>query len=89
MPIIEDIKSYLLDKMKVPAQDYANKIMAKVIKKIFLAVVGVSFVTTGLIFLLIGVVAYLTQVIAPWMAWGIVGLITAFVGALLLLILRR
>ena len=89
MPILEEIKKYLLDQLKVPAQDYASKIMGKIIKQIFLAVVGVSFVTTGLIFLLIGVVAYLSQALSSWMAWGIVGLITALLGAVLLLILRR
>lgn len=89
LPFLQDAIAFLLDKMKVPAQEYANKIVAKIIKIVFLAVVGVSFLTTGLIFILIAVVTYLTQLMAAWLAWGIVGLVTALVGTVLLLLIRR
>lgn len=89
MPFLQEIIAYLLGKMKVPAQEYANKILSKLVRLIFLTVVGVSFLTAGLIFILIAIVKYLTTIMAVWLAWGIVGLITALIGAVLLLLLRR
>jgi len=89
LPFLQDVITYLLDKTKAPAQDYANRVLAKLVRLVLVTVVGVSFLAAGLIFFLIAIITYLSQLMVAWLAWGIVGLITALVGGVLLLLLRR
>jgi hypothetical protein len=54
------------------------------------AVLGTVLVSVGLIFSLMGLVTYLSQLVNPALAWALVGLGTAAVGAALVLpVLRR
>jgi hypothetical protein len=89
LPFLQDVITYLLDKTKVPAQEYANRVLAKLVRLVLVTVVGVSFLAAGLIFFLIAIITYLTLVMPAFLAWGLVGLITALVGTVLLLLLRR
>jgi uncharacterized membrane protein YhiD involved in acid resistance len=89
LPFLQDVITYLLDKTKAPAQEYANRVLAKLVRLVLVTVVGVSFLAAGLIFFLIAIITYLSQLMTAWLAWGIVGLITALIGSVLLLLLRR
>ena len=86
---IQEIIDLLLHEIKRALRGYANRILIKVVKLLILSVVGVSFLAIGLIFVLIGIVTYLSELMFPGLAWGIVGLIAALIGAILLLLLRR
>ena len=48
--------------------------------------VGITFVAAGSIFILIGIVTYLSQFMYSGLAWGLVGLVVVLVGGVLLLL---
>jgi uncharacterized membrane protein len=90
----------VLDHVKEGLDDYANtakldielfvdRITRQVIKKMVPAILGTVLVLVGLIFSLMGLVTYLSHLVNPALAWGLVGLGTAAVGAALVLPLLR
>lgn len=91
----------MLNQVKQGLDDYANtakldieifvdSITRRVIKAVVPAVLGTVLVSVGLIFSLMGLVSYLSQLVNPALAWAIVGLSMAAVGAALVLpVLRR
>ena len=54
-------------------------------KTLALVLVGVSLVSIGMIFIWLGVYEYLTQFLAKWLAWLIVGVISILLGIVLAL----
>ena len=50
-----------------------------------LVMVGLAFVTAGLIIIVRGAIAYLAQFMASWLAWGLVGLIVVLIGIIALI----
>jgi hypothetical protein len=90
----------VLNQVKEGLDDYANtakrdielfvdSITRRVIKAVVPAVLGTVLVSAGLVFSLIGLVNYLSQLVNPALAWAIVGLGMAAVGAALVLPLLR
>lgn len=91
----------MLHQVKEGLDDYANtarldievfvdRITQRVIRKMVPAVLGTVLVSVGLIFSLMGLVTYLSQLVNPALAWALVGLGMAGVGAALVLpVLRR
>jgi len=98
---VQDLVDDLLDRVKEGLDDYAksarqevelfvDKLLRRAIKGMAVGLLGAVMVSAGLIFSLVGLVTYLSQVINPAFAWGIVGLGMVGLGAVLLfMILRR
>ena len=87
--IIHQLVKSVTDGLKHDVEAYANKIIQRVLRALVLGGVGVTFLAAGSIFVLIGVVAYLSTFMFSGLAWGLVGLVVALVGAVLLLLIRR
>jgi len=68
---------------------YADRILRRTLKAIVLGGIGVTFLAAGSIFVLIGIVTYLSTFMFSGLAWGIVGLVVALLGGVLLLLVRR
>jgi hypothetical protein len=87
--IIHQLMDEVTGGLKHDVEAYANRLLRRMLKALVLGGVGVTFLATGSIFVLIGVVAYLSTFMFNGLAWGIVGLVVALVGAVLLLLIRR
>jgi hypothetical protein len=92
--VVHDLVDGVLDHVKEGLDDYANtarqdlelfvdRILGRVVKAMVLAVLGTVLVSAGFIFSLVGLVTYLSQVINPAFAWGLVGLGMVGLGAVL------
>jgi O-antigen/teichoic acid export membrane protein len=90
----------VLNQVKEGLDDYANtaridveafvdRITQRVIRKMVPALLGTVLVSVGLIFFLMGLVNYLSQLVNPALAWALVGLGMGAVGAALVLPLLR
>jgi hypothetical protein len=77
------------DGLKHDVEAYAKKVLTQMMKMLVLAGVGITFLAAGSVFLLVGIVTYLSKFMFSGLAWGLVGLIVALVGGLLLLLIRR
>lgn len=87
--IIRELVKDAADGLKHDVEAYANKILRRILRTLVLAGVGVTFLAAGSIFVLIGLVTYLSRFMFSGLAWGFVGLVVALVGAVLLLLVRR
>jgi len=98
--VVQDLVDDVLDRVKRELDDYANtaridveqfvdKIVQRVVKAMVPAILGIVLVSAGLIFSLVGLVTYLSQVMNPAFAWGLVGIGMVVVGAVLILPLIR
>jgi hypothetical protein len=98
--VVEDLVDDVLDKVKQGLDDYADtvtrdverfvdRMLRRAVKEIALGVVGAALVSAGLIFSLVGMVTYLSSLVSPAFAWGIVGLGMIGLGAVLVLPLLR
>jgi hypothetical protein len=83
--LIEDIAGGL----KHDVEAYADRIIRRMLKVLVLGGVGVAFLVVGSIFVLIGIVAYLSTFMFGGLAWGLVGVVVALLGGALLLLIRR
>jgi hypothetical protein len=89
---LDQVKAGLDDYAKTAKQDielFVDRITRRFIRVIVPAVLGTVLVSVGLIFSLMGLVTYLSQLVNPALAWAIVGLGMAAVGAALVLPLLR
>jgi len=87
--IIQQLVEGVAGELKHDAEAYANRILRRMVKTLVLAGVGVTYLAAGSVFVLIGIVAYLSAFMFSGLAWGLVGLVVALVGAVLLLLIRR
>jgi hypothetical protein len=87
--IIQQLIEDLSGGLKRDVEVYADRILRRMLKTLVLGGVGVTFLVAGSIFVLIGIVAYLSTFMFSGLAWGLVGLIVAIVGGVLLLLIRR
>ena len=87
--IIQHLIEDLTGGVKHDVEAYANKILRRMLKTLVLGGVGVTFLAAGSIFVLVGIVTYLSMFMLSGLAWGFVGLIVALVGGVLLLLVRR
>jgi hypothetical protein len=100
LSLLEQVEDWLLTeaettvrgyarRMETDLEQYARSLIARMLKTVALGMAGIAFPITGTIFLLLGSVTYLSGVVTPPLAWGIVGLVAGSCGALLLLLARR
>jgi hypothetical protein len=87
--IIQQLIEDLTGGLKHDVEVYADRILRRMLKTLVLGGIGVTFLVAGSIFILIGIVAYLSTFMFSGLAWGLVGLIVAIVGGLLLQLIRR
>ena len=87
--IIKQLVEDLTHGLEHDVEAYANRILQRMLRSLVLGGVGVTFLAAGSVFLLIGIVAYLSTFMFNGLAWGIVGLVAALIGAMLLLLIRR
>ncbi|MDA4115147.1 MAG: phage holin family protein [Thaumarchaeota archaeon] len=87
--IIRHLMEDATDGLKHDVEAYANKVLKQMMRTLVLAGVGVTFLAVGSVFLLVGVVASLSKFMFSGLAWGLVGLIVALVGGVLVLLIRR
>jgi hypothetical protein len=87
--IIQQLIEDFTDGLKHDFEGYADRILRRVLRILVLGGMGVTFLAAGSIFILIGIVTYISQFISTGLAWGLVGLIVVSVGGVLLLLIRR
>jgi len=86
---VQELVDSLTDQLKYSIEGYTSRLQRRVLRTLVLGGLGVTFLAAGSVFVLFGVVVYLSQVMFGGLAWGIVGLIAALVGGVLLLLVRR
>jgi di/tricarboxylate transporter len=87
--IIQQLIEDFTGGLKHDVEAYADRIVRRVLKAIVLGGLGVTFLAAGSIFVLIGIVTYLSTLMFSGLAWGLVGLVVILVGGVLLLLIRR
>jgi len=75
--------------LKHMLEAYTRKIIRRAIKVLILCMVGLTFLGVGFVFILYGTASYLAQFMFSGLAFGLVGLIAALVGIVLILLVRR
>lgn len=86
--VIQQLVEALTSGLTHILERYTNRILHRALRVLVLAGLGVAFLAVGSIFILISIVTYLSRFMFSGLAWGIVGLITALVGAVMLLLIR-
>jgi fatty acid desaturase len=87
--IIKQLVEDATDGLKHDVEAYANRILKRMLRTMVIAGVGLTFLAAGSVFVLIGVVAYLSRLMFGGLAWGLVGLIVVLAGGVLLLLVSR
>jgi len=87
--IIQRLMEDFTGGLKHDVEAYADRMLRRMLKALVLGGLGVTFLAAGSIFILIGVVTYLSKFMFSGLAWGLVGLVVALVGGVLLLLIRR
>jgi hypothetical protein len=87
--VIQQLVESVTDQLKIAVEGYSRKILRQLMKIFVLAGIGVTFLAVGSIFMLIGTTTYLSQFMFDGLAWGIVGLVAALMGIVLLLLITR
>lgn len=93
MSILNDIIQLVTDEvsgqLRHALEAYTRKVIRQAIKVLILCMVGLTFVAVGFVFMLYGTATYLAQFMSSGLAFGLVGLIAALIGAILILLVRR
>jgi hypothetical protein len=98
--VVQGLVDDVLNQVKEGLDDYANiakrdielfvdRTTQQVIRKMVPALLGTVLVSVGLIFSLMGLINYVSQLVNPALAWALVGLGMGGVGAALVLPLLR
>ncbi len=98
MTSVREIIDALLKEIKDVLREYVHEteaalkkrlqklLISAIIVSVLLAMV-IAFIGSGILFLLIGSLKYLSTLMPAWQAWGIMGLTSAVIGVLLFLVL--
>jgi hypothetical protein len=93
LSILKDILQLVSDEVSIQLKHaleaYTRKIIRQAIKVVILCMVGLTFLGVGFVFMLYGTATYLGQFMFSGLAFGLVGLIAALVGVILILLIRR
>jgi hypothetical protein len=93
LSILNDVLQLVVDEvsgqLKHLLEAYTRRIIRRAIRVLILCMVGLTFVAVGFVFILFGTATYLAQFMFSGLAYGLVGLIAALVGIVLLLLVRR
>jgi hypothetical protein len=87
--VIRKLTDDLTGGFKHDVEAYVDRLLRRMLKALILGGLAVTFLAAGSIFVLVGIVAYLSTFMFSGLAWGLVGLIVALVGGVLLLLVRR
>jgi len=86
---VQQLVDSLTNEVKYSIEGYAHRLQRRLLRTLVIGGMGVTLLAAGSVFVLFGVVAYLSQLMFGGLAWGLVGLIAALVGGVLLLLVRR
>ncbi|MGA2665073.1 MAG: hypothetical protein ABSF83_09030 [Nitrososphaerales archaeon] len=93
MSILNDVLRLVSDEISVQLKHsleaYTRKAVRRAMKVLILCMVGLTFLGVGFVFMLYGTASYLAQFMFSGLAFGLVGLIAALVGLVLILLVRR
>ena len=84
--ILKKISSAILAQAQEALGGYVKDKIKRVLKTIAAALTAVILLATGVIFICVGLIRYLSSIVPPWSAWMFVGIIVAMIGLLLLLL---
>ena len=84
--ILKKISSTVLSEAREAVGGYVKEKIKQVLKTIAVAVAAIVFLSTGVIFVCVGLIRYLSLIVPSWLAWIFVGIIVAMIGLLLLLV---
>ena len=92
--IWDRIGEAILNELKDIIRRYVDRSLRELVKTLLLIIVGIALVAFGFFFAGIGAIIYLSEfmpgyVMKSWLAWGIVGVIMALIGAIFLMRLGR
>jgi hypothetical protein len=93
MSILKDLLELVADEvsgqLRRPLEAYARDLVRRAIRVVIMCMVGLTFLAVGFVFILSGAATYLAQFMFSGFAYGLVGLVAALVGGVLLLLVRR
>ena len=100
MSLLEQVEDWLLTEAESALHNYAKQLQLdieryaiglarRVLQTLALGLAGVALLLVGSVFMLIGAETYLSSVITPPLAWGLVGLVTGVCGTLILRVARH
>jgi hypothetical protein len=93
LSILKDVLQLLSDEvsaqLKHALEAYTRRIIRRAMRILILCMLGVTFAAVGFVFMLYGTATYLAQYMFSGLAFGLVGLIAALVGAILILLAKR
>jgi polyferredoxin len=93
LSILKDVIQLLTDEvsaqLKQALEAHTRRIIRRAMKVLILCVVGLTFLGVGFVFLLYGTATYLGQFMFSGLAFGVVGLVAALVGIIMILLVRR
>lgn len=84
--ILKKISSTVLSEAREAVGGYVKEKIKQVLKTIAVAVAAIVFLSTGVIFVCVGLIRYLSLIVPSWLAWIFVGIIVAMIGLLLILV---
>jgi len=84
--ILKKISSTILSEAQEAVGGYVKDKIKQVLKTIAVAVTAIVFLATGVIFICVGLIRYLSLIVPSWLAWIFIGIIVAMIGLLLLLV---
>ena len=84
--ILKKISSSILEEAQEAVGSYVKDKSKRALKIIAAALTAVILLATGVIFVCVGLIRYLSSIVPSWLAWTIVGIIVAMIGVLLLLV---
>jgi hypothetical protein len=93
LSVLKDVLQLLQDEvsaqLKHALEAYTRRIIRRAIRILILCMLGVTFAAVGFVFILYGTATYLAQYMFSGLAFGLVGLIAALVGVILILLAKR
>jgi hypothetical protein len=93
LSILNDLLQMAVDEvsgqLKHMAEAYTRKVIRQAIRILVICMVGLTFLGVGFVFMLYGGATYLAQFMFSGLAFGLVGLIAALVGIVMILLVRR
>lgn len=75
----EDVREFARDIME-DLDAYANRVIKRALRSLVISIIWVSIILVGVVFVLVGVVTFLTPFLGPALSWSLVGLLLAGLG---------
>ncbi len=93
MSILKDVLQLVTDEvslqLKHALEAYSRRIIRRAMRILVLCMLGLTFAGVGFVFIMYGTATYLAQYMFNGLAFGLVGLIAALVGVILILLAKR